>query len=156
MFSYQGKRKDIVWSFWFDFNSFFLSAFGDSKLIKLEEQISEDGDFFTELESFANTGPIVDMCLMDLERQGQSQVVTCSGAYSDGSLRIIRSGIGVDEHANIEMPGIKGVWSLRASDKSLFDKFVVLSFLTETRVLAMEDGEEVTQKGRWWGKGKKW
>lgn len=26
-----------------------------------------------------NLGPIVDMCVIDLERQGQGQVVTCSG-----------------------------------------------------------------------------
>jgi len=28
-----------------------------------------------------NLGPIVDMCVIDLERQGQGQVVTCSGMY---------------------------------------------------------------------------
>lgn len=42
-----------------------------------------------------------------------SQVVTCSGGGIDGSLRIVRNGIGVLEQAAIELPGIKGVWSLR-------------------------------------------
>lgn len=28
-----------------------------------------------------NLGPIVDMCVIDLERQGQGQVVTCSGMH---------------------------------------------------------------------------
>ena len=41
------------------------------------------------------------------------QVVTCSGAGVDGSLRIVRNGIGVIEQAAVELPGIKGVWSLR-------------------------------------------
>lgn len=44
-----------------------------------------------------NLGPIVDFCVVDLERQGQGQVVTCSGAYKDGSLRIVRNGIGINE-----------------------------------------------------------
>lgn len=46
------------------------------------------------LDSWTNLGPIVDMCVVDLDRQGQGQLVTCSGAYRDGSLRIIRNGIG--------------------------------------------------------------
>lgn len=41
------------------------------------------------------------------------QVVTCSGGGIDGSLRIVRNGIGVIEQATVELPGIKGVWSLR-------------------------------------------
>ena len=31
------------------------------------------------METFTNLGPIVDMCVVDLERQGQGQLVTCSG-----------------------------------------------------------------------------
>jgi len=38
------------------------------------------------------------------------QLVTCSGAYKEGSLRIIRNGIGIHEHASIDLAGIKG-WS---------------------------------------------
>ena len=34
--------------------------------------------------------------------------MTCSGAFKDGSLRIIRNGIGINEQATIELPGIKG------------------------------------------------
>lgn len=41
------------------------------------------------------------------------QVVTCSGAGADGSLRVVRNGIGVVEQALVELPGIKGMWSLR-------------------------------------------
>lgn len=36
------------------------------------------------------------------------QLVTCSGAFKEGSLRIIRNGIGIHEHASIDLPGIKG------------------------------------------------
>ena len=34
---------------------------------------------FEVLESIANIGPIVDMQVVDLEKHGQGQLVTCSG-----------------------------------------------------------------------------
>lgn len=54
----------------------------------------ETGSYVQIIDSYTNLGPIVDMCVVDLDRQGQGQLVTCSGAYRDGSLRIIRNGIG--------------------------------------------------------------
>lgn len=36
------------------------------------------------------------------------KLITCSGASKNGSLRIIRSGIGIQEMANIELLGVKG------------------------------------------------
>jgi hypothetical protein len=33
------------------------------------------------------------------------QMVTCSGAFQDGSLRVVRNGIGVHEAASMELPG---------------------------------------------------
>ncbi len=36
------------------------------------------------------------------------QVVTCSGYGKDGSLRVIRSGIGINELASIDLSGVKG------------------------------------------------
>ena len=38
-------------------------------------------------------------------RRSCLQVVTCSGAAQDGSLRIVRNGIGMIEQASIELPG---------------------------------------------------
>ncbi len=35
----------------------------------------------------------------------QGQVVTCSGAFKDGSLRIVRNGIGINLQAQIELDG---------------------------------------------------
>lgn len=85
--------------------------------------------------------------MLDLERNGQGAMLTCSGAYKDGSLRVVRNGIGVREEAAIELPGIQGVWSLKdpaAADTGAdaFDKLLVQTFATETRVLALEADEE--------------
>ena len=43
--------------------------------------------------------------------------------------------------ATIEVPGIRRLWSLRISEKELFDKYLVQSFISETRILAIEDDE---------------
>ncbi|KAG5189499.1 hypothetical protein JKP88DRAFT_353064 [Tribonema minus] len=125
------------------------STGGDSQLIRLMETPGEDGSYVEVLESFSNLGPIVDLCLVDFDKQGQAQAVTCSGCYRDGSLRVIRNGIGINEQASIELEGIKGMWSLREGHAAPFDKYLVQSFITETRVLAIEDDEmgEVEMKG---------
>lgn len=34
----------------------------------------ENGSYVQEMERFTNLGPILDMCVVDLERQGQGQV----------------------------------------------------------------------------------
>lgn len=57
------------------------SRVGDSQLIKLNKKPDQFGSHITVLDTFMNLGPIVDMCVIDLERQGQGQVVTCSGIY---------------------------------------------------------------------------
>ena len=69
----------------------------------------------------------------------------CSGVMSDGSLRIVRNGIGMIEQASVELPGIKGMWALRASAMDAFDKYLVLSFVGETRILAIDEDDELDE-----------
>lgn len=121
------------------------SSYGDSQLIKLNLQPDQNGSYVSVLQSFVNLGPIVDFCVVDLERQGQGQVVTCSGAFKDGSLRIVRNGIGINEQASAELPGIKGIWSLRSSTADIYDTFLVVSFVRETRILAMNSEDELEE-----------
>ncbi|RQM27715.1 hypothetical protein B5M09_002429 [Aphanomyces astaci] len=122
------------------------SAFGDSQLVKLHPSRDvSTGTYLEVLDSYVNVGPIVDFVVMDLDRQGQGQVVTCSGAYKDGSLRIVRNGIGINELAAAELPGIKGMWPLRPTFASQQDTLLVQSFVNEVRVLgfATSDNDEV-------------
>ncbi|XP_059361867.1 DNA damage-binding protein 1 [Carassius carassius] len=120
------------------------SRLGDSQLVKLNVDSNDQGSYVAVMETFTNLGPIVDMCVVDLERQGQGQLVTCSGAFKEGSLRIIRNGIGIHEHASIDLPGIKGLWPLRSESGRNTDDMLVLSFVGQTRVL-MLSGEEVEE-----------
>nr|XP_054761206.1 DNA damage-binding protein 1-like [Lytechinus pictus] len=123
---------------------FIGSRLGDSQLVRLNTESDDNGSYVTMMETFTNLGPIVDMAVVDLDRQGQGQLVTCSGAYKEGSLRIIRNGIGIHEHASIDLPGIKGIWPLKVDMNSQFDDTLVLSFVGQTRVL-MLNGEEVEE-----------
>lgn len=120
---------------------FIGSAFGDSQLIKLRPDKNEEGTYVEVLEVYDNLGPIMDMCVADLDRQGQGQAVTCSGCNKDGSLRIIRNGIGINDHATIALDGVKGMWSLRPSGTQ-HDKYLVQAFISETRVLALQEQED--------------
>uniref|UniRef100_A0A668A5C8 DNA damage-binding protein 1 n=1 Tax=Myripristis murdjan TaxID=586833 RepID=A0A668A5C8_9TELE len=110
------------------------SRLGDSQLVKLNVDSNDQGSYVAVMETFTNLGPIVDMCVVDLERQGQGQLVTCSGAFKEGSLRIIRNGIGIHEHASIDLPGIKG-W------------FCVNECLSRVLMLSGEEVEETELPG---------
>ncbi|GAB0498469.1 hypothetical protein MMPV_009813 [Pyropia vietnamensis] len=120
------------------------SHFGDSQLVRLRSQAA-DNAYVEVVEHFQNLGPIVDFCVVDLERQGQGQVVTCSGAFKDGSLRVLRNGIGITEQASENLPGIKAMFSLRSSTATAFHSLLLMSFTAETRVLELVDGEEMAE-----------
>ena len=83
------------------------SRLGDSQLVRLNSEADSAGSYVTVVDTFTNLGPILDMVVVDLERQGQGQLVTCSGGFKEGTLRIIRNGIGIHELASIHLPGIK-------------------------------------------------
>ena len=57
------------------------------------------------------------------------------GAYKEGSLRIIRNGIGIHELANIDLVGIKGIWALKSdfSGPTPWDDTMILAFIGQTR-----------------------
>ncbi|KAM0860241.1 hypothetical protein ACQ4PT_046665 [Festuca glaucescens] len=119
------------------------SRFGDSQL---NLQSDATGSFVEVLERYVNLGPIVDFCVVDLDRQGQGHVVTCSGAFKDGSIRVVRNGIGINEQASVELQGISGLWSLKSSFNGPY-MYLVVSFISETRFMAMnmEDVLEETE-----------
>lgn len=121
---------------------FIGSTLGDSQIVQLTTEANENGSFVSVMKSFPNLGPILDMCVVDLERQGQGQLVTCSGGLKEGSLRIIRNGIGIHEHASIDLDGIMGLWALKVgSVNTEFDDTLVLSFVGQSRVLSLSSDE---------------
>ena len=56
-----------------------------------------------------------------------------SGVNKDGSLRVVRNGMGIYEQAAIELPGVEGTRSLRSGDASTHpsgDTHLPVSFAT--------------------------
>lgn len=60
---------------------FIGSRIGDSALVRLSVAPDDAGQYVQVMETFTNLAPIVDMCIVDLERQGQGQLITCSGIF---------------------------------------------------------------------------
>lgn len=50
--------------------------------------------------------------IADTSLEREKRIVTCSGAYKGGSLRVVRSGVGFNEGADLELEGIRNVWSV--------------------------------------------
>ena len=131
------------------------STLGDSQLIQIHDEPIENTEDVVELvdtttylqviEEYTNLGPILDFDLVPTTpgvQTGQSQVITASGSSNSGTLRLIRNGIGMNEYANVEMPGIQKMWSLRGSFVDKEDKYLVQSFVGETRVLGVVSDDE--------------
>jgi DNA damage-binding protein 1 len=143
-----GKTSIASSLFYIDEGVVFVgSLFADSQLVKLLTEKSADGSLVEVLENFANVGPVLDMCVVDTEKQGQSQIVTCSGSFKDGSLRVVRNGIGLTELATVDLKGVRGVWCVQAADTER--RVMALSFVGQTSFLSVvgEDMEGMEVAG---------
>ena len=50
---------------------FIGSRYGDAQLVRLLEQPNDHDSFIEEIDSFTNIGPMADVVVIDLDRQGQ-------------------------------------------------------------------------------------
>lgn len=110
----------------------------------------------TVLQVLPNIAPILDFTVMDMggregETQlneyssGQARLVTGSGGFEGGSLRSVRSGVGLDDIAILaEMEGIRKVFALH-SGPSLPNDTLVVSFSTETRFFKFDSQGDIEE-----------
>ncbi|KAL1954103.1 hypothetical protein VTO42DRAFT_1727 [Malbranchea cinnamomea] len=130
---------------------------GDSKVIKIME-----GSFDT-IQTISNIAPILDFTIMDLGNRsndsqthefssGQARIITGSGAFNDGSLRSVRSGVGMEELGILgSMEHITDLWGLRVSCGEGFLDTLLVSFVTETRIFQFSPDGEVEEKDEFLG-----
>ena len=102
------------------------------------------------LQEFDNIAPILDFSIMDLGRgaegpqatefsTGQARLVTASGAWQDGSIRSVRSGVGMEELGTVgEFDHITDLWSLNTTVTDQFDDILVTAFAEQTRVFRFD------------------
>lgn len=121
---------------------------GDSQVIRIG-----DGSFEV-IQTLSNIAPILDFTLMDLGNRtsesqthefstGQARIVTGSGAFDDGTLRSVRSGVGMEEVGVLgEMDHITDLWGLQSTGTGDFLDTLLVTFVDETRVFRFSaDGE---------------
>jgi len=121
---------------------------GDSQVIRLLEKKIE------VVQTLPNIAPILDFTIMDMGNRagesqtsefssGQARIVAGSGAFRDGSLRSIRSGVGLEEQGLLgEMGHIIDLFGLQSTSESQHMDLLLASFVDETRVFQFAaDGE---------------
>ena len=60
--------------------------------MQLNTEADENGSYVSVMETFTNLGPIVDMAVVDLDRQGQGQVRSLQGSISHSQvLQILKA-----------------------------------------------------------------
>lgn len=126
---------------------------GDSQVVKLSPET------LSVLQTFPNIAPIVDVAIMDMGSRGgggqineyssgQARLVTGSGAWQDGSLRSVRSGVGVEEIGSIELTGVEPgthraateMFHIKLDTGSQIGDLLFVSYVDNTRMFLF--GEE--------------
>ncbi|KAL8769917.1 MAG: hypothetical protein Q9209_004164 [Squamulea sp. 1 TL-2023] len=125
---------------------------GDSQTIKIQEKEIQI------LQNLANIAPILDFTIMDMGNRsgeahsneyssGQARIVTGSGAFGDGSLRSIRSGVGIEEQGLLgDMDNILDLFPLSANEVGTPTDTLAATFADETRVFQFSADGEVEEK----------
>lgn len=122
---------------------FIGTQYGDSSLIQLSEQYNKEKKSYIQSNTdFTALGPILDFATVKSNQQ--QAAVTCSGYGKDGTLRVIRNGIGMQEQAEVDLHGITALYALKLPGE-VYDKYLLQSFIHATRMLAME-GEEMGEE----------
>ena len=124
---------------------------GDSQVVRITEEGLE------VVQTFQNIAPILDLTVMDLGRgaesgqvtefsSGQARVVTASGAWQDGTLRSVRSGVGMDDLGSVaEISQITDLWGLSSTLNQDLHDILLTSFVDESRIFRFNSEAEVEE-----------
>ena len=130
---------------------------GDSQVVSIQEQATE------VVQTLPNIAPILDFTIMDMgsragESQtseyssGQARIVTGSGAFQDGSLRSVRSGVGMEELGLLlQAKHITDLFALRSTTTREHMDLLLVSFVEETRIFQFQSDGEVEEKAEYRG-----
>ncbi|KAM7261907.1 hypothetical protein ACFE04_020984 [Oxalis oulophora] len=123
--------KALLWVEWG-----FIAAIvemGDGMVLKFED------DQLLFNSSIQNIAPISDVYVLGNHDEKHDQLFACCGVAPEGSLRIIRNGISVEKLLKTSpiYHGVTGTWTIKMGIKDSYHSFLILSFVEETRVLAV-------------------
>ncbi|XP_055389002.1 splicing factor 3B subunit 3-like [Condylostylus longicornis] len=98
----------------------------------------------TLVEQMNSLSPITDMKILDALGEGHPQIFAACGRGPRSSLRVIQHGLSVEELADNELPGTPlAVWTLKETNESLHDGFIIVTFPDTTLILSI--GENVAE-----------
>ncbi|KAJ9138437.1 DNA damage-binding protein 1a [Pleurostoma richardsiae] len=133
------------------------SHYGDSQLWRVDFG-NEASQYLQLVQVLPNISPVLDFEVMDMGNRegdsqlgneyssGQARLVTGSGVHRDGSLRSVRSGVGLEDIGILgDLKDVRGLFPIGSGCSGKVDTLVV-SFVTETRVFRFDptgDIEEV-------------
>lgn len=130
------------------------SHYGDSQLFNVD---LEERPYLRLIQVIRNVAPVLDFAVMDMGNRegdsqlgsayssGQARIVTGSGVHKDGSLRSVRSGVGLEDIGTLgDLEDVRGLFPLRSHGSTKVDTLAV-SFLTETRVFRFDRVGEVEE-----------
>jgi DNA damage-binding protein 1 len=124
---------------------------GDSQVIRLGEKSMK------VIQTFSNIAPILDFTIMDMGNRsgegqtneyssGQARIVTGSGAYQDGSLRSVRSGVGLEDVGVLgEMEHISNLFDLKSTSFAEKADTLLVTFVNESRIFCFDGEGEVEE-----------
>ncbi|KAF2682076.1 DNA damage-binding protein 1 [Lentithecium fluviatile CBS 122367] len=124
---------------------------GDSQVVRIS------AGSIDIVQTFSNIAPILDFTIMDMGNRsgegqtneyssGQARIVTGSGAYQDGSLRSVRSGVGLEDLGVLgEMDLISNLFSLASNPSSQHVDTLLVTFVNESRVFRFDPQGEVEE-----------
>lgn len=134
-----------------DGNVFVGSHQGDSQVVSIQKRSIQSNQIFP------NIAPILDFTIMDMGSRGgdgqaneyssgQARLVTGSGAFADGSLRSVRSGVGLEDLGIMaQMDNITDIFSLKSDPSSQFDDTILVSFVDESRIFCFASNGNVEE-----------
>lgn len=91
-----------------------------------------------------NLAPISDFLVLPLSHPQAGALITCSGGFGQGTLRIVRQGVGIEDYAAVDFEGIRGIWTLTTAinkmeiDEAPRDHVLVLGLIERTVFLEMD------------------
>ncbi|KAL7628990.1 hypothetical protein AAE478_000508 [Parahypoxylon ruwenzoriense] len=129
------------------------SHYGDSQVFCFDPTMKS----LRLIQTLDSIAPILDLNVMDMGNRegegqttneyssGQARIVTGSGVYKDGSLRTVRSGVGLDDVGIFaDLKGVRALFPLKSQEGSKTDTLIT-SFLTETRIFTFTPDGEVSE-----------
>ena len=85
---------------------FLGSHFSDSVLLSTVPSLTQVQTVITNLAT------ISDFLILPPSHPQAGTLITCSGGFGQGTLRIVRQGVGLEDYASVDFEGIRGLWTV--------------------------------------------